>query len=121
MNVGSVYRVGVFTIDQSDPLSEAASRMQFNEVGSLAVFEASRFVGIVTERDLVRAMADGIDAEETAVRAYTTEDPVAVTPDTEVAVAAATMWTSACATCRCWWATRSWEWCRRATCWWTWG
>jgi CBS domain-containing protein len=91
VKVGKVYRAGVFSVERSDPLSEAASRMQFNEVGSLAVFDGTRFVGIVTERDLVRAMADGVDAEETSVREYMTEDPVSVSPDTEVTEAAGTM------------------------------
>ena len=61
VKVQDVYRVGVFSVDGADPLSEAASRMQFNEIGSLAVFEGSRFAGIVTERDLVRALAEGAD------------------------------------------------------------
>jgi CBS domain-containing protein len=91
VNVQDVFRVGVFSVDGSDPLSEAASRMQFNEVGSLAVFEAMRFAGIVTERDLVRAMADGVDPEETAVNEYMTEDPVAVSPDTDARSAARIM------------------------------
>ncbi len=91
MNVADVYRVGVFSVDGSDPLSEAASRMQFNEVGSLAVFEGMRFCGIVTERDLVRAMAEGVDPDETATRDYMTEDPVAVSAETDVRSAAKIM------------------------------
>jgi CBS domain-containing protein len=91
MDVGEVYRAGVFSIEASEVLSEAASRMQFNEVGSLAVFDGMRFAAIVTERDLVRAMAEGVNPEETPVRVYMTEDPVAVTPDTDVVRAAATM------------------------------
>jgi len=91
VDVQDVYRVGVFSIDASDPLSEAASRMQFDEVGSLAVFEGTRFAGIVTERDLVRSMADGADPDETAIREYMTEDPVAVSAETDVRSAAKTM------------------------------
>jgi CBS domain-containing protein len=91
VNVTDVYRAGVFSVDASDPLSEAASRMQFNEVGSLAVFEGTRFDGIITERDLVRSMAEGVDPDQTAIRDYTTEDPVSVSADTDVRSAAKVM------------------------------
>jgi CBS domain-containing protein len=91
VKVQDVYQVGVFSVDGADPLSEAASRMQFNEIGSLAVFEGSRFAGIVTERDLVRALAEGVDPDETEVRDYMTEDPVAVSAETDVRNAATTM------------------------------
>lgn len=83
MKVESIYRPEVISVDADEPLSEVASRMQFTEVGSLVVFEGGRFVGIITERDLTRAMADGVDPEGTPASRYMTEDPVVVTPDTD--------------------------------------
>ncbi|HEX9377430.1 MAG TPA: CBS domain-containing protein [Actinomycetota bacterium] len=84
MNVESVYRPGVVCAEADDPLSEVASRMQFNEIGALAVIDHGSLVGIITERDLVRAVADGTDTELTPAGEYMTEDPVVVAPDADV-------------------------------------
>ncbi|HEX6207279.1 MAG TPA: CBS domain-containing protein, partial [Actinomycetota bacterium] len=70
---------------------DAAGRMQYQEIGSLAVLEHGKLVGILTERDLARALADGVDPAETPVGAYMTEEPVTVTPEADAASVAATM------------------------------
>ncbi|HEX6262038.1 MAG TPA: CBS domain-containing protein, partial [Actinomycetota bacterium] len=70
---------------------DAAGRMQYQEIGSLAVLEHGKLVGILTERDLARALADGVDPAETPVAAYMTEEPVTVTPEADAASVAATM------------------------------
>ena len=88
MKVDTIYRPELFTVGAGDSLADAASSMQYNEVGALPVYEAERFVGIVTERDLVRAIADEMDPQETAVRDYMTADPAHVTPDTDIREAA---------------------------------
>ncbi|HEX9892075.1 MAG TPA: CBS domain-containing protein [Actinomycetota bacterium] len=91
MKVSAVYRPDVLTAGAFEDLAEAASRMSFNEVGSLAVFDRGDLVGIITERDLVRAMADGVDPEVTPVDRYMTPDPVTVDPETDLEQAAAMM------------------------------
>lgn len=91
MKVRALYRPEVVSADPDEALVDAAGRMQYQEIGSVAVLEHGKLVGILTERDLARALADGIDSNQTAVRAYMTEEPVTVTPETDAAKAAATM------------------------------
>jgi CBS domain-containing protein len=83
MKIESIYRPEVFSVDAGDLLSEVASVMQFNEVSALVVFERGRFIGIITERDITRAVADGADPDGTAAVRYMTEDPVVVGPDAD--------------------------------------
>jgi CBS domain-containing protein len=52
-----------------------------------------RIVGIVTERDLLRAVASRARAAEARVRQWMTSDPVTITPDTSVEDAADIMFT----------------------------
>jgi CBS domain-containing protein len=91
MKVGSLCRHEVMTASPEESLAEVASRMQYNEVGALAIFEDENLVGIVTERDLVRAMAEGVDTGTTAVALYMTPDPLTIDEDAEAAEAAAFM------------------------------
>lgn len=91
MKVRALCRHEVTTADPNDSLADVASRMQYDEVGALAVFEDESLVGIVTERDLVRALADGVDPAETPVSAYMTADPVTIDEDAEAAEAATFM------------------------------
>jgi len=91
MKVRALYRPEVVAGSPDESLADAASRMQYQEIGSLTVLEHGRLVGILTERDLARALADGVDPMETAVRAYMTEEPVTVTLEADAAAVAATM------------------------------
>jgi CBS domain-containing protein len=91
MNVGSIYRPEVFTIGTEESLAEAASSMQYNEVSALPVYEGDRLAGIVTERDVVRAVADGVDPQRTDVAEYMTQDPAWISPESSVGEAAERM------------------------------
>jgi CBS domain-containing protein len=91
MKVDDIYQRTILTADANDSLSDVAARMQFHEVGSLAVFDGRSLVGIITERDLTRALADQIDADRTPAADYMTRDAIAISPKTDVQVAAATM------------------------------
>ena len=81
MNVEHIYRPDVVAIDVRDSVADAASRMQYDEVGSLVVFDGEDFVGILTERDIVRAVAEDADPGWTPVGAYMTERPFVATLD----------------------------------------
>ena len=63
------------TAEPGEPLAAAADRMRGQSVGALAVMEAGRLAGILTERDLLRALADGVDPRVTTVAACMTADP----------------------------------------------
>ncbi len=49
----------VFTVSPGDTLSAVAAMLHSMKVGALVVLEAERVVGIVSERDIVRAVAEG--------------------------------------------------------------
>jgi CBS domain-containing protein len=46
----------VVTLNASDSMAEAARLMEERRIGSVAVRDAGRIVGLVTERDLMRAV-----------------------------------------------------------------
>src|SRR5215210_1481410 len=51
----------LLTVDPGDALTEVAKRMVAKDVGAVLVYEDGRLCGILTERDVLRAVADGID------------------------------------------------------------
>ncbi len=72
----------VETITADASLKEAAARMFEKRIGSLVVVdEDGRLRGIVTERDILFACAEGWDCESRKVWEVMTENPVAVKPD----------------------------------------
>ena len=52
--------------------------------GSVAVIEGRDLVGIVTERDVVRAVADGVDLANEPVRTRMASEPDVFAPDVDV-------------------------------------
>ncbi len=68
----------------AETLEQASARMAEHGVGSVLVLDGRRLVGILTERDLVRATAMGADPASTKVSDWMTADPDSVEPDVEV-------------------------------------
>ena len=66
-----------------EPLADAASRMRFNDVGCVPVIDQGQLAGILTERDLTRAVADGADGRRVVVADYMTSEPIVVDPETD--------------------------------------
>ena len=91
MKIEALYRSDVHTAGMFEALADVASRMSFNEVGALPVMDGGTLVGIITERDLARATADGADAGITPVESYMTSNPVTVDHDADCGQAAALM------------------------------
>lgn len=82
----------VLTVEPSDTIGEAAEKMNAANVGAVVVVEDMvRIVGIVTERDLLRAVAQRARAAEARVRTWMTENPLTVDPETTVEDAAQIM------------------------------
>jgi CBS domain-containing protein len=78
-----------------DTLAEAAAKMWHQQTGSLIVMEGERLVGIVTERDLLRAVAMGQDPHKIALKDVMTTDVITIGPQTRLKEAAklmATKW-----------------------------
>jgi CBS domain-containing protein len=61
MKIENVYRPAVETCSLSDPLRDAARPITEADTGSLAVVAYGALVSIISERDVVRAVADGAD------------------------------------------------------------
>lgn len=52
--------------------------------GSVAVIDGRELIGIVTERDVVRAVAEGVDLEAVTVRTRMASEPDVFAPDVDV-------------------------------------
>jgi CBS domain-containing protein len=74
-----------------EPLADAASRMRFNDVGCVPVVDQGRLVGILTERDLARSVADGADSRHVIVADYMTIHPIVVDHDMDAVEASRIM------------------------------
>jgi CBS domain-containing protein len=92
MKVSDLAHHELFTAQAEETLDEAADRVSWHQVGALPVFDGQRLVGIITERDLTEAVAEGADPAATPVSAYmTAAAPEVLRPDSELAEAAHTM------------------------------
>lgn len=65
-------------------LREAARAMSERGHGSLGVVEGMKLLGLITERDLVKAAAGGADLDGTPVLSYMSRDPDTFSPDFDV-------------------------------------
>jgi len=78
----------LITTEPDETLVDAAGRMNSFQIGALPVYEHHKLVGIVTERDIVAALAEGADPATATVADYMTDRPVTVAPDDDLALAA---------------------------------
>lgn len=77
----------VFSIRPDMRLAEACGELDRLKVGALIVCDADRVVGVLSERDVVRAVAQGgAGALEKAVSDYMTADVVFAEPAETVAI-----------------------------------
>jgi CBS domain-containing protein len=75
-----------------ETLDDVAARMRRSDVGCvLVVDDVEKITGILTERDIVRAIADGADLNRTKVEDYMTAETTTAGPQTGVVDAARTM------------------------------
>jgi CBS domain-containing protein len=74
-----------------DTLGEVAERMQELDVGSALVAEYGRLIGILTSRDLLRALAGRVHSSEARVRQWMTAEPISVSPTSTLQAAAILM------------------------------
>jgi CBS domain-containing protein len=91
MRVWERCRHVLITTQPDDTLVDATGQMNCHQIGALPVYEERRLIGIVTERDLTAALAEGADPATTRVVEYMTEQPVTVAPDDDLEVAARRM------------------------------
>jgi len=81
----------LLSVDPNTKLADVAREMRMNDQDSVAVMDDGMLVGIITERDLVRSIADGVNPKEAAAAVIMTVDPATVTADEDVSVVAVKM------------------------------
>ena len=89
--LGELMTRDVLEVAAEDTLGQAAEAMAERGVGSAVVSDFGRLIGILTERDLLRAVAGRVHSSEARVREWMTAEPITATPATELADAARTM------------------------------
>lgn len=88
--VGEVMSRHLLIVDPTTELAEAALRMTDRGVGAVLVLSGDSVSGILTERDVLRAVATG-PVEGTRVASWMTRDPETVDASESTAQAAALM------------------------------
>ena len=86
MKLSSIMTGGIETIRPQATLAEAAKKMASQDIGSLPVCaERRQVVGIITDRDItVRAVARGMDPNQTRVEEVMTRDVLSCSSEAEV-------------------------------------
>jgi trimethylamine---corrinoid protein Co-methyltransferase len=88
--VSDVMATRLLTVEASLPLAEAAQRMHGRSVGAVLVLEGEQVRGILTERDVLRAVAEG-RVEGTSVGEWMTRNPETIDPSDTTRLAASMM------------------------------
>lgn len=89
--LADVMRTEVIEVAPEDTLGEVAERMSAVNVGAVVVKDFGRLIGILTERDMLKAMAARVHTSEARVRQWMTEDPLTAPADMGVEDAAQIM------------------------------
>jgi CBS domain-containing protein len=91
MKVSEIMTAAAVTDRADDTLAEAARRMWEQQTGSLLVMDGEELLGIITERDVLKAVATGTALEEVPISEVMTKDVVTAHPGTSLREAAAVM------------------------------
>jgi CBS domain-containing protein len=89
--IGDVMRTRVVSVQAGDTARLAVLRMLEEGVGSVAVCEGGKLVGIFTERDVLGLAGDATDLDSVKVGDVMTREPVTVDADVPVLDAARLM------------------------------
>lgn len=84
MSVSQFAQTDVVTADRDTAASDLAGEMRESDVGSVVIVEESEPVGIVTDRQLALALADGGDLSGTTASELMTEDLITVSAENNV-------------------------------------
>ena len=70
----------LLSAEPADAMTQVAQRMVERDLGAVLVLDGGRLVGIMTERDIMRAVARGLHADA-LVGDYMSRDPETIEPD----------------------------------------
>ncbi len=89
MQVGEIMQTDVKTASAGDTFADVARLLHEHGISSVIVKDGERLAGIVTERDLVNLVADGLDPHTVKVgKRMTKRDLETVEPRTDIVEAA---------------------------------
>ena len=89
--VERLMRAGPPVVDPDERLATAAARMREAWIGALPVVQSGQLVGLLTERDFLLAVADGLSTDVVRVGSYMRRVPCVIGPEAGAAEAAARM------------------------------
>ena len=95
MKISEIMTQAAVTDSADDTLAEACDKMRHAQTSSILIMDGERMVGIVTERDVVKSVARGLDPKETRLKDVMTTDIFTIGPMTTLKEAAnimATKW-----------------------------
>jgi len=85
--VADVMSSDPIVVAPEDTLGEVAERMSDVDAGSALVAEYGRLIGILTSRDMLRALAARVHSSEARARQWMTADPITVSASTTLEAA----------------------------------
>src|SRR5439155_21789494 len=91
MRVSDIMTEAAVSDQADDTLAEAARKMWEQQTGSLIVMEGEDLAGIITERDILKAVATGTELEKTRVEDVMVRDLVTIHPAASLRAAASVM------------------------------
>ena len=94
--VGALMTPDFVAVEPWDTIGEAAEKMHELDVGSALVVDGGHLVGILTSRDLMRAIVGRTHSSEARVREWMTADPRVARLDTPAEEAALMMVEQGC-------------------------
>lgn len=89
--LAEIAKPNFITVAPEDTLGEVAERMTRQNTGAVVVKDFGRLIGILTERDMLRAMAARVHTSDARVRQWMTADPITAPPDMDLDEAAQIM------------------------------
>jgi CBS domain-containing protein len=87
MLVKDVMNKNVVVAKSDVTVREAAKVMNKFQIGSLVVLKEDNIAGIVTERNILQAVANGKDPDSTTAEEIMSKNPVTIDPDEDVKAA----------------------------------
>ena len=91
VTISELMHKNVLSADPDTPVAAAAAAMVRAKAGSTLIMQSSFLVGILTERDVLRAAASGEDLNKAPVSEWMTGEPQSAAPDTPAEEAAQIM------------------------------
>ncbi|HEX6236498.1 MAG TPA: CBS domain-containing protein [Acidimicrobiales bacterium] len=86
--VRTIMGAPVVALEPETTLGTAAMVLRDKQIGALAVVGGGRLVGLLSERDVVAAVADGADTDVVTVADVMSDHPFPVSPSTTIKEAA---------------------------------